>query len=514
MKRKFKWDEITGILFFTVSILMLAVSVYLCFGSDIWYDELFTMSFAGKNIGEMISLTARDVHPPLYYLIVHLFVQFAKDIEMQVILAKLSSVLPFFLCILLSATKVRKYFGMFTAGLFSFLVVSMPQISAYTVEIRMYGYALLFIVAGMLYAHEIVTSEEKKTLRYWVDLTVCALAACYTHYFACMAAIMIYVYLAACFWLKIQQKEKSSKVFKKWFLSGIACAVGYLPWLIGVVVAQVNKVQENYWIQPVSLRTLGGCVKFVFKPAFTNEIINVVLAVFLFGVYALLIVMALIKWAKGEQKQIPLAFGCIDVLLGLVIFGMIASVLIRPVFVYRYMLPALGVFWLAFAILLDDLKKKKLLLAGLLVVIGITGIRNFRAFYGEEMWKKVQMEMAQEALLQIEDDDILLCNFNHTQAIVSYYLDNENYLWGSSPEELILEMYPENHALVEDFSDEAGMQKIKELLTSGKNVWFLGSGNVREDIRQEWEERGIFTEEIASVMIERYWFNLYRVENR
>ena len=38
MKQKLKWDEIIGILFFLVSIGMLGISVYFCFGSDIWYD--------------------------------------------------------------------------------------------------------------------------------------------------------------------------------------------------------------------------------------------------------------------------------------------------------------------------------------------------------------------------------------------------------------------------------------------------------------------------------------------
>ena len=42
----------------------------LCFSSDIWYDELFTVGFVSQPVGRMISLAARDVHPPLYYLMV------------------------------------------------------------------------------------------------------------------------------------------------------------------------------------------------------------------------------------------------------------------------------------------------------------------------------------------------------------------------------------------------------------------------------------------------------------
>jgi Mg2+/citrate symporter len=38
---------------------------------------------------------------------------------------------------------------------------------------------------------------------------------------------------------------------------------------------------------------------------------------------------------------------------------MVASILVKPIFVYRYMLPAMGVFWLSFAIVVGLEKKKK-----------------------------------------------------------------------------------------------------------------------------------------------------------
>ena len=65
MKQKLKWDEVIGILFVAVSVILLGISVFLCFSSDIWYDELFTMGLADQSCGKLVSITARDVHPPL-----------------------------------------------------------------------------------------------------------------------------------------------------------------------------------------------------------------------------------------------------------------------------------------------------------------------------------------------------------------------------------------------------------------------------------------------------------------
>ena len=131
------------------------------------------------------------------------------------------------------------------------------------------------------------------------------------------------------------------------------------------------------------------------------------------------------------------------------------------------------------------------------------------------MRKLQQMERVEEAFLQIPGEDVLLFNFGQTQAAVSYYLENDTYLWYEQPEELIREMYPEIHSLVEgEFSDEKGIARIKELMAAGKKVWFLGSGNAREEILEKWEKEDIVSEETGSVMLERYWFNIYVITSR
>lgn len=517
MKHKLKWDEIIGIFFMLISVILLGISVFLCFSSDIWYDELFTMGLADQPFGKLISITARDVHPPLYYMIVKLFqIVFGSIMGgiHLVVIAKLVSALPFFFCILYAATKVRKHFGMLAAGIFSFLLLSMPQMADYTVEIRMYGYAVFFVMAGMLHAYEVIHEKRKKNYANWIALTFYSLAACYTHYFACVAACMVYLYLFFSFWREHNLKRN----VKLFFLSGLFCTAGYLPWITAVVTKQVGQIKDNYWIQPLSWRSLGGCIKFLFQPFFNDERLNAALAVLLFLCYGGLLTLLFVKWMrKGQEEEREKAFfvlGCVAVLVGIVLFGFLASFLIRPIFVYRYMLPALGVFWLAFAVLISEVKAKKYIYIPILLCLLVIGLRNYRSFYGEEMWKRVQMDKAKEALLEIEEEDVLVFNFDQTQAVVSYYLPNQTFLWYGEPEILICEMYPQNHELVEnEFSDEEGILALKKLLKKGNQVWFLGSGNAREEILEKWENAGIEAEECASIMVERYWFNLYKIEN-
>lgn len=533
-KPKASWKDIVGMILLAAGVVMLGVSAFLCFSSDIWYDELFTMGLASQPLGELISITARDVHPPLYYMIVRLFLLTGKAIfgsVNQVVAAKLVSVLPFLLCMIYSVTKVKKHFGMLSAGVFFFLLLAMPQMAGYTVEVRMYGYALFFILAGMLHAYELTdeTAAGKKKVCNWVLVTLYALAACYTHYFACVAACMLYVYLLA----DAVRRHRVREIIWPFLVSGVICAAGYLPWLLTVVTAQVEAVKDNYWIMPLSVRTLAGCVKFLFCPALGNEMLGNIAAVLLFALYGGMLLFFCLrsirtrlpgtephgteKQGKGQQEEKRTAMfciGCIGVLAGIVVFGFVASILIRPIFVYRYMLPATGVFWLAFAVVFSKLKWKRPVCIFVLIVLAAVGIRNYRSFYGEEMWKRVQMEQTESELSRIGQEDLIVCNFDQTQAVVSYYLNNDSYLWYGNPEELIRLMYPVNYSLVEgEFDDQKGILRMKELLDSGRTVWFLGSGAARDEIIAKWAKEGIEVEETGSVLLERYWFNIYRVKN-
>ncbi|MDE6203159.1 MAG: hypothetical protein K2G19_06750, partial [Lachnospiraceae bacterium] len=411
-------------------------------------------------------------------------------------------------------TKVRKHFGLSCAGLFAFLVITMPKLADYTVEVRMYGYALFFITAGMLHAYELACGKDTGRKRYvnWAALTIYAVGACYTHYFACAAACMIYLYLLTAF-----IREKRWQELKIFFISGVCCGVCYLPWVSAAVIMQVGQVKENYWIQPLSWRTIPGCIKFIFQPSFTNEKVNVALTVLLFLLYGVLPVLAGTGRGNESTEKMPkrlFAQGCMNILAGIILFGMLASVFIRPVFVYRYMLPGLVVFWLAFALMTSELRNRKFLFLPVVCVLFVIGARNYRAFYGEEMWKKVQMDIAGEAIAEVGEEDVIIYNFDQTQAVLSYYLDNTSYLWYGKPEALIQEMYPANRALVEgEFSDQAGIEALKKLLAEEGKVWFFGSGNAREEIIEKWNRAGIGARETASVMVERYWLNIYSLYN-
>lgn len=596
-RKKMTGRDMVGFALLGLSLIMLGRSVMLCFSNDIWYDELFTVGLAEHSYGELIRLTAADVHPPLYYCIVKLLVNLCKLIVPGVgtiISVKIASVLPYFILMIYAVTFLRKRFGLFVGGMFLFCVTAMPQLPAYTVEMRMYGWALLFVTAAFLHGYALIesyvncnsgskksgagvaASTETAAGRHAHSLHGAAfvlygLAAAYTQYFACVAVVMVYLFVLLAFWFRDRRR------IREWLLYVIISVVCYVPWLFALA-GQLEAVSENYWILPLTWRSLGGCVKFLMKPAFADERVNTVLAVVLFVAYlGLWCRWALKLFHKGRENdkicvdiikeccknlvdeataRFWLATAGVGVLAGLVAFGFAASFLIRPIFVYRYMIPAVGCFWLGFALCLNDAlckpkaeqndfcgggdASKKLCklnsaqlakkadnigrhnigrntfsrAAGiaLTIFVVIVGLRDYRAFMGEEEYKIRLMTETEEALALIGPQDSVVYNFDQVQAVTGYYLPETTarFLWRAEGEKLIQEITSPCGTVGET-------EELREMLDTageedrGKNLWFIGSFNSREDIAAEWREDGLEVEERGSFLLERYWFNLYKI---
>ncbi len=498
-KKSSKVKNGIGIGFFAAAVFMAMRMLSAGLSDAIWYDELFTMGFAKRSFGEIIALTARDVHPPLYYFLVRLAVSAVQAIRPganAVVAAKMLSVLPCLVLFFYLAFLLRKERGWFTAGLSAFLILCMPRMLSYSVEIRMYSFALWFITAMYLHLLGIYKYGRKRD---WILFVLYGICAAYTHYFAAAAAAALYLCLLV--FLARQRKRQ----LKFWLAGSVFTAIAYLPWAF-VVISQVNKVKENYWILPLTWKSIFGCVKYLFLPTSIVGKAAYLVAVLLIAAYGISFLWCL---KKGDQLTVLSAASGLAVLALTVGFGFAASFLLRPVFVYRYMLPAAGCFWICFALCLNRLweDKRLRLLAGLAVLLAaFAGVSDGRAAIGNEKWTTLQMQAVKEAVLRekVAPEDILIFNFDQLQAVARYYLENESYLWCGEAEPLIQEMFG-------PFGSLETSGQIGQLLDTGRGVWFLGSGNAREEIRQLWEEAELSVTEEGSYLIETYWFNLYRV---
>ncbi|WP_026521261.1 hypothetical protein [Butyrivibrio sp. VCB2001] len=530
-----------GLIFFAAAIYCLIRSITLSITTDIWYDELFTMEFATRPVKELISLTARDVHPPFYYMIVRFFILvcdslgFVGDGAFQLgaeSVAKLVSVLPFFILMIYGATTIRKRFGILPAGLFSFAIITMPQMPEYTTEIRMYSWAMLFVTMALLHGFNLLDSIMGRGSKGWdtpngLMLWLSTTAAAYTHYYAAFSIGIIYAVLVVwmlVYYMRVAKKKTDGKIGLKAAATLIVAlnltVASYIPW-VSVVLSQTRAVKENYWIPPVGIRSLGSAIKHLFMGYFSNDLLAVITCVLLFILVTFLFVRTVIRIIRAKEITDAYTLFAFFILPLVVLTGLTVSFLLRPVFVNRYMLPAYGGFWLSVSVMasveIDRVYKREkgqligkiagVMLAVLMIIVGAV---DYKTFIGNEEYRMVNIEKTLDMLDSINSDTIIISNFDQVQGILAYYLNKKDgdykvYLYAAEPEALIKETVP-GLETIDDPID------IKNYLDAGKEVLFLGSFNSREILLKEWNELyQITSENEGSYLMERYWFDVFRL---
>lgn len=595
-----KWKNGCGILFLILGILSFFVCLFQAFGQDIWFDEVFSVNFIQHSYKEIAALTGKDVHPPLYYWYLKLFHDIGKVLvpaASSIVLCKLASMLPFVGIFVYTLTAIRKNFGLHVAGLFWFLVMTMPQISNYTVEIRMYSLALFFITAAFVHSCELVrafpaqgVSEAERTAepgvaagteeaaepgaagtevisgaalasgsvtgenglikwwkrnKHWLLFWVYGILTAYTQYYACVAVIAIYIALFVFFVVKAHKgktektsckkthihkeqlkeqeailtkapvkgwkaehttEQETGRIAGKCIGKVLLCAglsvLAYLPWL-PFFFSQVRTVSSSYWIQPLTWKSIFGCMKYIFLPVSYAVKKNYVLACVMILLFGAAFLYSFLMKRKDARGRFFLLTG-LWIAVFTTLIGFVCSILNRPIFVYRYLIPCLGAMWLVAAVVLWDFIEKNW---GILLFVPflLSGYSNMQGFYGEENKKIVEMKATQSFLADFPKDAVVLCNFNHVQAVTACYLKDSNEIWlyGSNPEDLIAELLPQCRGL-EDTTEL--LQLVKE-----RDVYFFGSFNSREELLKEWETEGIAYTEEGTYLLERYYFNVYHL---
>ena len=492
------------------SVILLAVSVltviYIgCFtaGDDIWYDEVFSMGFIRGSLKDIVSLTARDVHPPLYYIWLKAVTTLATGIAGSRCLipaAKIASMLPWIGVFAMALTYIRKKYGLDTACFYIFLMTVMPQLATYYVEIRMYSLGLMLLTAAVLTADRILDDKQGAGIPLWGLFCVLGILTAYTQYYACIGIAGIYAAMLIIFMIKGGESRKNAV---KLIACALVSAVAYLPWL-PVLKSQMGNISGNYWIQPLTLRSIPGCIKFIVLPVAEVDKIPYILAGILVIAIGATLMMFVMRRDKDGRSEVILYISPLVFIVG---SGFVLSLLGTPIFVYRYMIPALGGLYLALAVMANKaLKGRKMLL--LLIPCIAVGIMTIYGFRGEEGKKVVQMEHAKEVLASIPNDSAIVANFDHVASVMGYYEPcDEVYLYDGEVDGLITTMYDS----VSDSLDDEGVYK---LVQSGKPVFFFGSFNSREDIVDNWTGMGMDCELTDSMLIERYWINVYRLTVR
>lgn len=229
--------------------------------SSIWHDEGYTMWLLRYNIPEILTRTARDVHPPGYYLIAKPWVMiFGTSVFSIRFLSLIFSVGIVYLAYKI-VTMIWNERAAFWTSLF---LAFSPFLIRFGQEARMYGVVAFFTTLATYYF--VKYYKEKKSI-YLVGYTLAMIVAMYTQYYSFFVIISLWLILALYtpdfykfHWLR--GFKTASGVFNwKWWLANIALLAMYAPWF-PIAYKQVTRVGGSYWIKPewITVKTIPANV--------------------------------------------------------------------------------------------------------------------------------------------------------------------------------------------------------------------------------------------------------------
>jgi mannosyltransferase len=329
---------------------------------SLWADEGYSVALSSLAPGDIVAGTATAQHPPLYYLLLHGWMQVAGSSAFAV---RLFSALWGWLTVLLvfrvghhlERAELREPSdwlggpGLVAAGL---LAVS-PAHIWYSQEARMYSLLVLLTALSTWWAWRWWTDEAARTWARTLLYGLVTLAALYTHYFAIF--VIVAQNLAAFFlsWLRPEPlwiEGNRWRLARCWLIAQGIWIVGFVPW-IPVMVFQTTS-HEMTWIPPVDWPAVrGSWLYLLYGAEWQGRWQDVLGALLGLGLMALALWVSL-RRSHGEERAAPLRWLAL-----------------------WFWLPALLIVAVARALLIYQDKQLLILLPPLLLLIAV-GVGRFR----------------------------------------------------------------------------------------------------------------------------------------
>jgi len=201
-------------------LLAFGLRLYRIDYQSIWRDEGVSLHLAASSIPTILANRASDVHPPLYFILLHFWTRLAGSSELS------ARFLSLVFGVLLGPSLyyvVRRMFDTKTALITTAIATFSPLYVVYSQEVRTYallplGYLLI------IYRLYQLAQGEGLAWREWIGLAAVEVLCLHLHYFSIFAVAYMNLFIAA-LWLR--QREIN---LRRWLSSQVLVASACLPW--------------------------------------------------------------------------------------------------------------------------------------------------------------------------------------------------------------------------------------------------------------------------------------------
>jgi len=194
---------------------------------SLWLDESLSLVFASVPLKtSMEAILADGIHPPLYYLVLRLFLCMGQSEE----IARLPSAIFGILTIPLVYEIGRLCFDQKIGSVSAFLLSLSPFHVWFSQDARMYAMAAFLTLASVCFFLRLLQGSN---WRWWVGFVVCTVLGYYTHYFTFFITLAEFTYLLITF-------RTRYKLFRKWTLAQAVAFLPLIPWLVAIFTREMG----------------------------------------------------------------------------------------------------------------------------------------------------------------------------------------------------------------------------------------------------------------------------------
>lgn len=384
------------------ALLVIGMVLRLCLLADksIWLDEAFSVIISQRGLVEVLQMVLRtDTHPPLYYLLLKLWLAFGDGEAAVRLLSTLFSLAAIPTMYRLAGELYEnKWVGLIGAAILTFS----PFQVWYAQEARMYAMLTTFVLASAYFLIRGLRHGERKD---WIGYTLMTALALYTDNGAIWYVATITIFYLLSF-------KRFPGRFRQWFISQAAAGLLYLPWL-PFFWRQTRQVTEDFWLSAPEFHTVLGT--FLDFHSLNFPLIELSLIYM-----AMIFVLAYIVPRKTWQRRLASLWWIVPLVISLLLS------LRQPIFLSRNLIVASLGYYLLIAGTIWQFRSQKAVLALLLPLVAMNLFSiGYNAWVEEkEDWRSVAAYVAQE--IEDKPDGLVVFNPGYTELPFSYYFEQHD----------------------------------------------------------------------------------------
>jgi len=410
-----------------IPILLLAFALRIaCLDAQsLWWDEAFSVTVSSMDLRTLMTTVLDDrVHPPLYYLVLHVWLPLARGEFVVRAPSAFLGVLAVASMFPMAALVGGKRLGLISA----FALAISPLHIWYSQEARMYSLIVFLTLLANYFFGRLLRKDRPIN---WLGYSIFILLAMYTHY------LTLFVILAQGAYL-ILLRPRNRVLLTKWLLSMLIAGTLVAPWLAAIFLTGGFYQANISWIRPAVPQDLFWTL-YDFGLGFSSNPANLFNVLAALSIAAILVYVA-VRLFRGKipvRQRNVLRFVWYWLSLPLILVFLISLDWPLPqrrsIYMDRFLIPLLPAFLILVGYGITQVFDRKKTLGALVAVVllALTGASTCSLFldqtYRRDDWRQAITEIRENA----QSGDVLLVRPHHYVPL--YYYDLQEIPWLTVP---------------------------------------------------------------------------------